>query len=315
MTVARSLSHGRWAPAAQRVAMAAMLALLPTLARAQAVGPAAAGLVDTTTALPFSCSRTPLRIAVDIGHAPKHHGATSARGRPEYGFNARFASELVKRAQSTREIALFLLDPDALRTSLADRPAHAAQLGAEVLVSIHHDYVNDKYVKSWQFGGRRHAYADDFEGYSLFTAKANGAAATSIQLALALGARLKAAGLAPTLHHAEKIPGEGRLLLDKSLGVYDAPFAVLRLAAMPAVLFEVGVLANRDEELRLEDGAYRGRIQDAFIAGLVDYCGHGATAWRAARASKNPALQRAGPSSLAPPAERPLPPIPPTARP
>ena len=35
-----------------------------------------------------------------------------------------------------------------------------------------------------------------------------------------VGARLRDACLVPTLHHAEKIPGESRELLDAQLGIY-----------------------------------------------------------------------------------------------
>ena len=65
----------------------------------------------------------------------------------------------------------------------------------------------------------------------------------------------------PTLHHAEKIPGEGRKLMDKDLGLYEFDdLIVLKTAAMPAVLLECGVIVNRSEEASLQTPEIQHRI-------------------------------------------------------
>jgi N-acetylmuramoyl-L-alanine amidase len=75
-----------------------------------------------------------------------------------------------------------------------------------------------------------------------------------------------------SLHHAEPISGEGRKLIDWDLGVYDAPFAVLKNAASASILMELGVLIHPDEELLLEQPAYRSKMVEHVLAALNEYC-------------------------------------------
>ena len=93
-----------------------------------------------------------------------------------------------------------------------------------------------------------------------------------MKIASRLARYLKSAGLRPTLHHAEAITGENRLLLDKDLGIYSAPFAILKAARMPAILFEVGVIAHPAEEQELDEPSYRARIQSEVLAALMEHC-------------------------------------------
>src|SRR3546814_19914937 len=63
-----------------------------------------------------------------------------------------------------------------------------------------------------------------------------------------------AAGRRPSLHHAEAIEGEGRRLLDPIRGIYAGDFLkILRTAAAPAVLVEVGVIKNPVAEQQLSE--------------------------------------------------------------
>jgi N-acetylmuramoyl-L-alanine amidase len=228
-------------------------ALLPAEARAQ------------------PCAGGKLRVAVDIGHSKAHPGARSATGKEEHDFNTRFAQELVASSKSSPDLALFLLTGDKL--SLAERPAQAAQRGAGLFLSIHHDSVAPKYIQHWEHAGRRLAYSDAFKGYSLFVWEEAAHGPESVTAATLIGKTLRQAGFSPTLHHAEPIAGEGRKLLDREIGVYAAPFAVLRLATIPAVLLEVGVIVNREEERQLEDANVRARMQIQLLSALRAFCG------------------------------------------
>jgi N-acetylmuramoyl-L-alanine amidase len=221
-------------------------------------------------ALAEPCEHRELRVAVDIGHSPSQPGATSARGKKEYAFNKRFASELVKSAKSRGKLTLFLLGADSLE--LADRPQKAAQQKADLFLSIHHDAVNQKYINYWEYDGKKLEYSDHFNGFSLFTYRNNAQFSESYRVARLIGTNLTAAGQTPALHHAEPIPGENRPLLDERLGIYAAPFSVLRHSTMPAVLLEVGVIVNRQEEEKLDNEAYRSKIEDAVLKSLEQYC-------------------------------------------
>lgn len=57
----------------------------------------------------------------------------------------------------------------------------------------------------------------------------------------------------------------------KERGVKQAPFIVLRGAAMPAVLVEVAFISNPKEEAKLKDAAFRARVADAITLGIRRY--------------------------------------------
>lgn len=220
----------------------------------------------------WSCfSEKPLTVAIDVGHSASKAGAKSARGKEEFAFNLRFAEELIQRSTSWPNLKLLLLG-ESDRQSLIGRVRAAGRIGAQVFVSIHHDSVNDKYLQSWIFNGKTLAYADGFRGYSIFISKQGARVRSSLALATRLGERLRANNLTPTLHHAEKIRGESRELLQPELGIYEAPFLVLTKNKMAAILFEVGVIVNRAEEVDLESKNYRAKLQTSLLDALDSYC-------------------------------------------
>ncbi|HEY8532100.1 MAG TPA: N-acetylmuramoyl-L-alanine amidase CwlD [Limnochorda sp.] len=50
-----------------------------------------------------------------------------------------------------------------------------------------------------------------------------------------------------------------------------ADYRILRESEMPAVIVEVGFLSNPEEEARLRDRAYQGRVAEAIFHGIMDY--------------------------------------------
>jgi N-acetylmuramoyl-L-alanine amidase len=205
-------------------------------------------------------------VAVDAGHTAAAPGATSARGVPERTFNLAVASRLVAalRAEGLRAVLL----GDGVEVPTAERAALAARLGAAALVSIHHDSVQPRYLEPWAGGAGLHS--ERFRGFSLFYSGAGGRPQESLALARRLGDALLGLGLAPTLHHAEPIEGEGRPLVDPARGVYRYDgLVLLRTAPMPAVLVECGVLVHRDEELLLASPERQERVARALAAALA----------------------------------------------
>ena len=57
----------------------------------------------------------------------------------------------------------------------------------------------------------------------------------------------------------------------KDLGVKQAPFMVLIGAAMPSVLAEISFVTNRQEARLLKSGAYRQKIAESLMAGVLKY--------------------------------------------
>ena len=122
-----------------------------------------------------------------------------------------------------------------------------------VLLSIHHDSAQLRYFSKWTYNGKQLRYSDKFKGHSLFVSSRSTQYAHDRVLGTAIGTALRTAGFIPTLHHAEKIKGENRPLLNPRLGLYRYDgLAVLKRTEAPSVLIEAGIIINRDEEVKLK---------------------------------------------------------------
>ena len=226
--------------------------------------------------LPFSiicesgeCIRSDFVVAVDAGHTKENGGATSATGIPEYSFNIRMAESLIRELKKEGYTRSFLIGDN----SLEGRTVAANQRNADLLLSIHHDSVQQRYLSKWFHGGRTHLYCDKYRGFSIFYSQQNGAPDRSLLFAGLLGTEMLKQGLSPSLHHAERIEGENRRLLDREKGIYRYDgLVVLKGALMPAVLLECGIIVNRQEEELLNDAAYRMRIVTAIRRAITAYC-------------------------------------------
>jgi N-acetylmuramoyl-L-alanine amidase len=201
-------------------------------------------------------------VAVDVGHTLAAAGATSARGRTEFEFNRDLARE-VAAALISRGIAAHLVNDDGRIPTLQDRPR--AVPDADFFISIHHDSVSESQLKPWVWQGRTLDYNDDYAGHSLFVSHDNPDPVDSLMCASAIGARLQRMGFVPTDKNARR-----RAWADAANTVhwYDN-LVVLYRTPLPAVLFEAGVIKNRDEELRLRDPAYRQRMADGIATGIA----------------------------------------------
>ena len=206
-------------------------------------------------------------VAIDAGHSDARPGATSARGRTERSFNIRLVNELAaaleKAGIRTRRLA-----PE---DDLAARAAAAA--GASVMVSIHHDSVQERFLESWTFEGRSLRRTRHAAGHSVFVSRRNGMFGASLRHASAIARRLLERGLAPSRHHSEPIEGENRPLLDAKAGLsaFDG-LKVLRTAPVPALLVEAAVIASDEDEVRADDPAYRAELVAAIVEGLLGSC-------------------------------------------
>ena len=207
-------------------------------------------------------------IAVDVGHTLLASGATSARGRTEFEFNRELAQAL-RAALSALGFAVRLINEDGRIASLQARPQAAE--GVDLLLSIHHDSVNAFELQSWRWRGQDLDFNDDHAGHSLFVSRDNPDTARSILCARVIGARLQRMGFVPTHKN-----GRRRAYADPEHAVhyYDG-LAVLRHARMPAVLFEAGVIKNRDEEELLRDPARIARMADAIATAVAACVLHG----------------------------------------
>ena len=205
-------------------------------------------------------------IAVDVGHYLAKPGVISARGIPEFDYNLRLAREISDTLRRAGHRTL-LIGEDGLAENLGSRAPRAA--GMDLFLSLHHDSVQPRFLSSWESGGETFLYSDHFSGFSLFVSRLNSHTEASLKCASAIGAALRGAGFVPSRYHADPIVGENRPFADEANGVhYFDNLAVLKSASIPALLFEAGVIVNREEELRMRDPAVRKRIVESIVAGI-----------------------------------------------
>ncbi|MEM8974832.1 MAG: N-acetylmuramoyl-L-alanine amidase [Pseudomonadota bacterium] len=234
---------------------------------------ASLALVQPPRAIAKDCKSGPLRVAIDVGHSRRDPGAISASGRTEFSFNQRFVNELIERAKDDKRIAWIRINPSGGPIKLRERVRQAAEQNADLFVSIHHDSVNGRYVTWPKKGGPfKGPVSYAFRGFSMFVSRENPEFEQSVRFAEAVAMRFKKAGFVQTLHHGEPIKGENREILRWDLGLYNAPFAVVRAATMPSVLLELGVLVHPDEEKAMDDPGVRQRKADAILAAMVAWC-------------------------------------------
>lgn len=211
------------------------------------------------------------RIAIDVGHSIVAPGAISARGNPEHVFNRALAQDIVA-AFGREGVPSYLIGGDGGMERLMDR-VHAAR-NAALLFSVHHDSVQEHFLQPWVVEGVERRFSDRYSGFSLFVSRKNRQLAKSLACASSIGAALRRAGFQPSLYHAEPIPGESKPFADRTNGVhYYDNLVVLRHASGPALLFEAGVIVNRDEELALSLESRRLRMADAIAAAAATCVG------------------------------------------
>ncbi|HET7805607.1 MAG TPA: N-acetylmuramoyl-L-alanine amidase [Pseudolabrys sp.] len=222
-----------------------------------------------------SCVRPDFRVVLDVGHTARSPGAKSARGADEFDFNLRLARQIDQALLDAgfAKTVLMVTEGRANR-SLYARVARANGLSANLLLSIHHDSVPDRFIERWEYNGKREAFSDRFKGHSIFVSDDNIDPKDSLLFGSMLGQQLKARGLQYTPHYTESFMGRWkRALLDAIAGVYryDTLF-VLKKAQMPAVLLEAGSIVNRDEELDMASPGRRQLISAAVVDAVDNFC-------------------------------------------
>lgn len=221
---------------------------------------AAAASIAAIAAVPGHARQSAARtVLVDIGHSTSAPGSVSASGTGEFRFNLALGLAIAD-ALRRRGVKVVVPNADGRTTSLSARPAAATRAGASLMLSIHHDAIQPSLQPQ----------RERYSGFSIWTSGSAPAAAASASCARAIGGTLAAGGMKPALFHAERIPGEGRNLLDPSIGWYRRDdLAVLRLSRTPAVLLEAGVIVNPAEEAWISRSDVRAAIADRVAEAVV----------------------------------------------
>lgn len=223
--------------------------------------------------LEATCFKESFVVAIDIGHTRKHTGSTSARGVGEYYFNRDLAQQLLAELVQRGYKKIFLINEQEKDITLLERARVANRRQAQLLISIHHDSVQPHYLSTWDYQGKQRAYSDVFKGYSIFYSEKNRFPEKSLDLAHLLGTALLANGFKPSLHHAEKVAGENRDLVDEVKGIYRFDdLVILKKTRLPALLFECGIIVNREEEVFLTHPLNQEKMLMAITTAIENAC-------------------------------------------
>jgi len=219
-----------------------------------------------------------LLVELDPGHGGEDDGAIGRRGLLEKNVALELAKALAQQlTQAGMEVRL-TRDSDVF-IPLWDRAKKANAEGADLFISLH-------------LNADRTRLAKGSEVYFLSMGAGDRLAA---ELAAVENAGGKAADLDPDnvvagilsdlsqkafLQDSERLAVAIQIQLNqlggiRQRGVKQAPFVVLRGAAMPAVLVETAFISNPREEARLMDPAFRKRVAQAIARGVRRYVATG----------------------------------------
>ena len=211
------------------------------------------------------------KVAIDIGHSKNRVGAISSRGIGEFYFNREIAQKLLIKLKEKFKYS-FIINPKGAKISLGRRARIAKQKKADILVSIHHDSVQEAYLSSWEYHKKKNHYSDIYSGYSLFVTTNKATKDKNFLLASSIGERLRKNDFLYSRHHSEKIKGENRIIINKMEGVYEFNgLIILNQSVLPAVLIECGIILNRKDEIKLSDTHYQDKLVNAIYQGIENY--------------------------------------------
>ncbi|MDD5276409.1 MAG: N-acetylmuramoyl-L-alanine amidase [Methylovulum sp.] len=238
-------------------------------------------------------------VVLDAGHEPSHPGAIATCGKPEADYNEAVVTALAGALDGYRVLLTHnahtdvtadinslsaYLSPEAQlkwpqRKTLFARAALANKNNADVFISIHHDstaarwQVNDPDLCKGN-GGKKLAAAFKQQyriGFNIFinANKVEPCRSRSLKIAQLIAKRLLAIGRVASDYHLDDC--KSCRSIDSQLGIWHEDLAVLREAAMPAVLIEVGNIVDPDDEAVISTSGFQQQFAQIIKAALAEY--------------------------------------------
>lgn len=216
-------------------------------------------------------SRAPrLKVAVDPGHGGEDSGAKGSKGLLEKEAALELATDL-KGVLEEAGFEVLLTREDDTQVPLWDRARLANEAGADLFLSLHLNAAKARAARGSEvfFLSLDQGDADAAEVAALENAGAGERPAQDTVLSSILEDLAQKAYLQESERLAVTIQGQlNRLVGIKERGVKQAPFVVLRGAAMPAVLVEVAFISNPKEEAKLREESFRRKVSEAISLGV-----------------------------------------------
>jgi N-acetylmuramoyl-L-alanine amidase len=214
------------------------------------------------------------RIVIDAGHGGHDPGA-SAFGISEAELVLDVTLRLEKLLQQQDGIEVVLTRRTSEYISLDERTDIANRESADLFLSVHANASSNRAARGVETYFLNFALNPQAEAVAARENAASGKTMSSLPgiiKAITLNSKLNesrdfAASIQRALVRGMR-PGNKTL---KDLGVKQAPFMVLIGAAMPSVLAEISFVTNQQEARLLKTPAYRQRIAESLLAGIVRY--------------------------------------------
>lgn len=238
-------------------------------------------------------------IILDPGHDPLYQGARGSCGELEVSYNDRIVAAYLKTASvrviTTRDagqaprILKRTTDPGGappkgytLKTSLQARTTLANSSQGSLFISIHHDSTAARFISvdtSLCQGRGGHTLLPEFKarndiGFNVFIDQdpKNPYYRQSLRFAKLLGQELIGIGRKPSNYHyfPEDDCRSCRPVL-RDLGIWHQQLYVLRHVRMPAVLVEVGNIADAADEALINSDQFRAQFALALNRAVERY--------------------------------------------
>ena len=213
-----------------------------------------------------------LKVMVDPGHGGDDGGAKGFKGLKEKAAALELAKAVGAKLDAAGFEAVYTRDDDTF-IPLWDRARAANAQGADLFLSLHLNAARARAARGSEVYFLSLGQGDDDEVVVAENAGAGSAPGSPDSVvASILDDLAQKAFLQDSERLAVAIQGQlNRLAGIKERGVKQAPFIVLRGAAMPAVLVEVAFISNPKEEAKLKDLAFRAKVADAITLGIRRY--------------------------------------------
>jgi N-acetylmuramoyl-L-alanine amidase len=215
------------------------------------------------------------RIALDAGHGGDSHGTRTPLGLLEKDITLDVVRRLRQLLEAQHDFEVVMTRSGDSAVSLAERAAIANRSGADVFVSVHVNWIENRAshgVETYYLGPTNDPFLNRLA--ALENRDSGYAMADMRQLldGIYAGVRQdKSRELAEVVQRA-LFRSLGRVnpkIEDR--GVKSAPFIVLLSTRMPAILAEVSCASNTDEARLLARPLYRQYIAEALAGGLRVY--------------------------------------------
>ena len=218
-------------------------------------------------------SPRPLKIALDAGHGGDDTGAKGKKGLLEKDAALVIARQLAKSLEDAGYVVVFTRRDDTL-VPLWDRAKLANEAGADLFISIHLNAARTRAAKGSEVYFLSLDRGD--EDASSVAALENAGAGTGPGADNVVAGILEDMAQKAFLQDSESLAVAIQLQLNrlggiKERGVKQAPFVVLRGAAMPAVLVESAFISNPKEETKLKDKTFLKKLSIAITQGVRHY--------------------------------------------